>query len=267
MCRRAVPEWAAWTWTTGTAPHWRIFPASSGRNKNISYKLKIFTSQIQPAVLHGDGVGLPHLGHQHLHGRQQGAAQEDVWRGAAGAARAGGHARRHGKNIFMFPQKIFDQTKPSQVRIVSTLPLFTAAPLVTTQAFQVRGKHLKIKIQCTPKKHVTTVIRTLQWIYTSEVPAWRAGGHAGGDGGHGGSVQGQHHRGREGAEAGRVPRQPGPGQHQVSPATRASWHVWHVTVQNWRVRVQDRGVHPLLGQQQQRQGDDSIVEDDRWYWW
>ena len=36
----------------------------------------------------------------------------------------------------------------------------------------------------------------------------------------------------------------------------------HVTVQNWRVRVQDRGVHPLLGQQQQRQGDDNIEDDD-----
>ena len=75
----------------------------------LRWKLKYFTQtknilpQIEPAVLHGDGVGLPHLGHQHLHWRQQGAAQEDVWRGAAGAARAGGHARRHGKNIFMFP--------------------------------------------------------------------------------------------------------------------------------------------------------------------
>ena len=38
--------------------------------------------------------------------------------------------------------------------------------------------------------------------------------------------------------------------------------MWHVTVQNWRVRVQDRGVHPLLGQQQQRQGYDSIGDHD-----
>ena len=51
-------------------------------------------------------------------------------------------------------KKYLIKPKPSQVRIVSTLPLFTAAPLVTTQAFQVRGKHLKIKIQCTPKKHL-----------------------------------------------------------------------------------------------------------------
>ena len=29
------------------------------------------------------------------------------------------------------------------MRIVSTLPLFTAAPLVTTQAFQVRGKQFE----------------------------------------------------------------------------------------------------------------------------
>ena len=35
-----------------------------------------------------------------------------------------------------------------------------------------------------------------------------------------------------------------------------------MTVQNWRVRVQDRGVHPLLGQQQQRQGEDSMEDDD-----
>ena len=48
------------------------------------------------------------------------------------------------KNIFMFSHLIFNQTKIklSQVRIVSTLPLFTAAPLVTTQAFQVRGKNI-----------------------------------------------------------------------------------------------------------------------------
>ena len=66
------------------------------------------------------------------------------------------------KIFLFFHKKYLIKPKPSQVRIVSTLPLFTAAPLVTTQAFQVRGKHLKIKIQCTPKKHVTTVIRTLQ---------------------------------------------------------------------------------------------------------
>ena len=138
----------------------------SGRNKIILHKLKILLPQIEPAVLHGDGVGLPQLGHQHLHGRQQGAAQEDVWRGAAGAARAGGHARRHGKNIFMFPKKIFDHTKTmSGEDRLHSAAVHGGAAGHNSGLPGAKGKYLKIKIQCSvPKKHlnVTIVIRTLQ---------------------------------------------------------------------------------------------------------
>ena len=55
--------------------------------------------------------------------------------------------------------------KLSQVRIVSTLPLFTAAPLVTTQAFQVRREIFENQdtVQSSVlKKHLNV---------TSEVPA------------------------------------------------------------------------------------------------
>ena len=267
MCRRAVPEWAAWTWTTGTAPHWRIFPACSGRNKNISYKLKIFTSQIQPAVLHGDGVGLPHLGHQHLHGRQQGAAQEDVWRGAAGAARAGSHARRHGKNICMFPQKIFDQTKTisgedclhsaavhgGAARHNPGLPgageTFENQDTVhTEETCDYSDQNIAMNLHFRGSGATCWRARWRRWWTWRPCPGPTP-------------LRPRGWGGRQSSPATRTRTTPS------ESATRDTCLVWHVTVQNWRVRVQDRGVHPLLGQQQQRQGDDSIVEDDRWYWW
>ena len=70
------------------------------------------------------------------------------------------------KNIFMFPQKIFDHTKTmSGEDRLHSAAVHGGAAGHNSGLPGAKGKYLKIKIQCSvPKKHlnVTIVIRTLQ---------------------------------------------------------------------------------------------------------
>ena len=114
----------------------------SGTNKNILYKLKIFYLRLNQLYCTETGSAYP-TSAINTYTDDNKALLRRMFGEAQLAPPAPEVTPAATVKIFSCSHKKYLITpKLSQVRIVSTLPLFTAAPLVTTQAFQVRGKNI-----------------------------------------------------------------------------------------------------------------------------